>query len=67
VDGTTLVANSSCPIPPATLAPRTTCESVAPGDTGMYCQVVSSSKKVRVGASVFDAQSRLKFEAAGTK
>jgi len=66
VDGSTITASSSCPIPPATLAPRTTCESVA-GDTSMYCQVVSSSKKVRVGASVFDAQSRQKVEAAGTK
>ena len=66
VDGSTINASNSCPIPPATLAPRTSCESIA-GNTSMYCQVVSNSKKVRVGAGVFDAQSRQKFEAAGTK
>jgi hypothetical protein len=66
VDGSAINASNSCPIPPATLAPRTSCEAIA-GHTSMYCQVVSNSKRVRVGAGVFDAQSRQKFEAAGTK
>jgi hypothetical protein len=55
VDGFTVtpVANG-CPVPPATLAPRSTCQVVVPAETAVYCQLVSSGRKVRMALSLFD-------------
>lgn len=59
---------SSCPVPPATLAPGVTCNTVVPPSTGVYCQVVSSSRKVRVALSLFDTTLfQHVLQAAGTK
>jgi hypothetical protein len=59
---------SNCPVPPATLAPRVTCNTVVPPSTGVYCQVVSSSRKVRVALSLFDTTLfQHTLQAVGTK
>ncbi len=71
VDGDGVIVTplgTGCPVPPATLAPRDTCTVVVPPSTGVYCQVVSSSKKVRVALSVFDTTFfRHLLQAVGTK
>jgi hypothetical protein len=58
---------NTCPVPPATLAPRVTCAGGPPVNTAVYCQVVSSSKKVRVAVSVVAADSAHVLEVVGTK
>lgn len=69
VDGLTVTPLvSNCSVPPATLAPRDTCTVVVPADTGVYCQVVSSGKKVRVALSLFDTSLfQHVLQAVGTK
>jgi hypothetical protein len=69
VDGVTVapVANG-CPVPPATLAPRDTCQVLVPAATGVYCQLVSSGRKVRMALSVFDTTLfQHVLQAVGTK
>jgi len=45
--------SSSCPTPPATLAPRRTCYTNAPVGQDIYCIVEASSAKVRAGITLF--------------
>jgi hypothetical protein len=68
-DGFTVTPiGGGCPVPPAALAPRDTCVVVVPANTGVYCQVVSSGKKVRVALSVFDTTLfQHVLQAVGTK
>jgi hypothetical protein len=69
INGLTVTpVGSGCPVPPATLAPRDTCTTVVPASTGVYCQVVSSSRKVRVALSLFDTTAfQHVLQAVGTK
>jgi hypothetical protein len=45
---------ANCPEPPATLAPRVTCQAVAPLGFDVYC-IVEASGKVRAGITVFES------------
>ena len=69
VDGFTVTPLSNgCPVPPATLAPRDTCQVVVPAETAVYCQLVSSGRKVRVALSLFDTTLfQHVLQAVGTK
>ena len=69
VNGLTVTPlSSNCPVPPATLAPKLTCTAVVPSATGVYCQVVASTRKVRVALSLFETTAfNHVLQAAGTK
>jgi hypothetical protein len=55
-NGTPETPNSnSCPVPPATLAPGTTCLVTGLVNTDAYAVVTTSSAKVRAALDVFDA------------
>jgi hypothetical protein len=57
-----------CPVPPATLAPRETCQVAASPNSQMSCRVTSSSKKIRAALNLFNGTtSTLEVQAPATR
>jgi hypothetical protein len=67
--GVDMTATNGCPVPPATLAPGTTCfaQTNSVGVHPGYCHFKASSSRVRGNLIVFDANSEIRVTVPATK